>query len=602
MFRLARLPLLMICLLCACTEEDSGLDSPLAAGKVTAADPDKDVTGVSASSDSPGVISVSYTAPAKEPTDYRVRWSKADKSANGSAFPTATSHSFSGMEEGTEYFVRVRARYGDEKPGPWTGKHFVTVAATPATPEPEPPKETRQPDELAPPTMTFVEAPADEEAVEEELETAAAHGESSEDCATQPFVSVSVGLDDGQRSTMYEEEIVCCEADSPYGQTKRGTKAHFKFERRLLDSSCQSAIDDEGMSVGVELAWTREDDGPVYKNTTYVAFRPGDLVTRRSFYLHQKKGNSGTPGLVKYLEVKVINDPTQYGASFYSVGVPSSVRVTVSDDDCPASICPEPETLPEPERTSFLPEQETGESDEDYFARLDQEFWDRKRAKFLDGDYRNSKGFGDDCIFLSRCPANPPRLSVQRATGDGGAVTSGRTVDEGGTLWFRATLTGDNVGTTWGKNEACRAFEPKTGPTADGEINGEYTAFEFEFGPYEFGDRSGGTWDDKNDNGVLDEGEWIKDGIIETTWKDGAGFICSSGERDSNGIRSAGTCEDYGPGTTNHIWFSIHIPEDDNTVDEAVTFSVDDPAILGHCRMEEFSGTPSLSFTVRDND
>ena len=170
MFRLARLPLLMICLLCACTEEDSGLDSPLAAGKVTAADPDKDVTGVSASSDSPGVISVSWTAPVKEPTDYRVRWSKADKSANGSAFPTATSHSFSGMEEGTEYFVRVRARYGDEKPGPWTGKHFVTVAATPATPEPEPPKETRQPDELAPPTMTFVEAPADGEAVEEEEE------------------------------------------------------------------------------------------------------------------------------------------------------------------------------------------------------------------------------------------------------------------------------------------------------------------------------------------------------------------------------------------------------------------------------------------------
>ena len=128
---------------------------------------------------------------------------------------------------------------------------------------------------------------------------------------------------------------------------------------------------------------------------------------------------------------------------------------------------------------------------------------------------------------------------MQRATGDGGAVTSGRTVDEGGTLWFKATLRGDNVGTTWGKNGACRAFEPKTGPTADGEINGEYTAFEFEFGPYEFGDRSGGTWDDKNDNGVLDEGEWIKDGIIETTWKDGAGFICSSGERDSNGIRSA---------------------------------------------------------------
>ena len=62
--------------------------------------------------------------------------------AGGNAFPAGTSHTVSGLEEGTAYQARVRARYHNsvgkvEKSGPWSAAQEATVYATPApTPAP----------------------------------------------------------------------------------------------------------------------------------------------------------------------------------------------------------------------------------------------------------------------------------------------------------------------------------------------------------------------------------------------------------------------------------------------------------------------------------
>ena len=72
---------------------------------------DKDVTGVTVTSPNPGELAISWDTPSRAPSDYRVTWKKSSgkwasyKKANtvdgGNAFPTGTSHSVTGMEEGT---------------------------------------------------------------------------------------------------------------------------------------------------------------------------------------------------------------------------------------------------------------------------------------------------------------------------------------------------------------------------------------------------------------------------------------------------------------------------------------------------------------------
>ena len=61
----------------------------------------------------------------------------------GNAYPTGTSHTVTGLEQGTEYSVRVRARYHDgdgnaEQSGPWSTSVEITVAAQPPPPPPPP--------------------------------------------------------------------------------------------------------------------------------------------------------------------------------------------------------------------------------------------------------------------------------------------------------------------------------------------------------------------------------------------------------------------------------------------------------------------------------
>ena len=124
------------------------------------------ISGLTLTSDSPGVLDVAWDAPTGDaPTDYRVNWARSDadwpswtdESAN--LQPTTTSQQIDGLVQGAEYKVRVRARYhkGTHADSPWSGpwgEATHTVAA-------EPTAVTRADDEppikLTPPVLTVIE-------------------------------------------------------------------------------------------------------------------------------------------------------------------------------------------------------------------------------------------------------------------------------------------------------------------------------------------------------------------------------------------------------------------------------------------------------------
>ena len=104
---------------------------------------DNEITGVTLTSPNPGELVITWDAPSRAPGDYRVTWKKSggnwpsykneNTALGGNAFPTERSHTVSGLEEGTEYSARVRARYHDgngnvEESGPWSTAQDITVA------------------------------------------------------------------------------------------------------------------------------------------------------------------------------------------------------------------------------------------------------------------------------------------------------------------------------------------------------------------------------------------------------------------------------------------------------------------------------------------
>ena len=117
-------------------------------GVAQAQDANGAINGLALSSDSPGTLVVSWDMPSPAPSDYRVDWAKSGESYQsykvdeGHLYPegSATTVTITDLEAGTEYKVRMRARYnqGEHADSPWSGpwqEASLTVAAEP-TPEP----------------------------------------------------------------------------------------------------------------------------------------------------------------------------------------------------------------------------------------------------------------------------------------------------------------------------------------------------------------------------------------------------------------------------------------------------------------------------------
>ncbi len=102
---------------------------------VAPSDP-REVGGITVSSTQPGTIQIDWDAPSEQPREYRVTWAKSGedfpdwRDLVGNAFPTSTSQTITGLEEGEEYQVKVRARYDSGGPGGWSDTVTITVART----------------------------------------------------------------------------------------------------------------------------------------------------------------------------------------------------------------------------------------------------------------------------------------------------------------------------------------------------------------------------------------------------------------------------------------------------------------------------------------
>ena len=114
------------------------------------------INGLTLSSDTPGTLTVSWDTPSPAPSDYRLRWAPAEsaypswkddnETDRGNEYPAgdATSLTLSGLSQGVEFKVQVRARYNDGD-APWSGSWASSslrvsgdAQEEEATPTPEP--------------------------------------------------------------------------------------------------------------------------------------------------------------------------------------------------------------------------------------------------------------------------------------------------------------------------------------------------------------------------------------------------------------------------------------------------------------------------------
>ena len=97
----------------------------------------RDIGRITLVSSQPGKIQGSWEAPSEAPANYRISWAKEGEDfktwtdRSGNAFPTEPSYTITGLEEGEEYKVKVRASYSGTA-GDWSGEVIITVAASSA--------------------------------------------------------------------------------------------------------------------------------------------------------------------------------------------------------------------------------------------------------------------------------------------------------------------------------------------------------------------------------------------------------------------------------------------------------------------------------------
>ena len=83
------------------------------------------IAAVRVESNQPGELAVSWNPPMESPRDYRVMWARVGESFpsyrdnDGNAYPTSSSYTITGLDQGVRYKVKVRARYSDN-PGDWS--------------------------------------------------------------------------------------------------------------------------------------------------------------------------------------------------------------------------------------------------------------------------------------------------------------------------------------------------------------------------------------------------------------------------------------------------------------------------------------------------
>ena len=99
------------------------------------------MTGLTLSSDVPGSLTIEWDAPSPSPSDYRINWGQADQdflswsspneASRGNEYPNgnSTSLTLTGLTEGAEFKVQMRARYrtGQYANDPWSGPWTASV-------------------------------------------------------------------------------------------------------------------------------------------------------------------------------------------------------------------------------------------------------------------------------------------------------------------------------------------------------------------------------------------------------------------------------------------------------------------------------------------
>ena len=130
--------------------------------------PDKRIVALTVTGNANGELTLTWSQPLPVPTDYRVIWAESNanyrswRDPDGNLYPTDTTVTLTNLTAGIEYKVKVRARYGNDSPGPWSDEvHYSTLSPDP-TPEPTPeptPAPAATPDPAATPEPTPTPSP-----------------------------------------------------------------------------------------------------------------------------------------------------------------------------------------------------------------------------------------------------------------------------------------------------------------------------------------------------------------------------------------------------------------------------------------------------------